>query len=190
MRRTAKVPRLVAPPPVVDAAGRRRSRADLRGAEPDRQYGGKPAIEDISLDIGRNRITALIGPSGCGKSTMIRCFNRMNDLIPQRDGRAARSSTTGRTSTRADVDPVEVRKLIGMVFQKPNPFPKSIYDNIAFGPRVIGMKGSMDGIVERALRRAALWDEVKDRLKDNAYRSRAASSSASASRAASRSSRT
>jgi phosphate transport system ATP-binding protein len=131
-------------------------------------YGGAPAISDISFDIGRNRITALIGPSGCGKSTMIRCFNRMNDLIP-----AANVTGSivyhGQDLYGPNVDPVEVRKLIGMVFQKPNPFPKSIYDNIAFGPRVIGMKGNMDGIVERALRRAALWDEVKDRLKDNAY---------------------
>ena len=93
----------------------------------------------------------------------------MNDLDPGARRSRARSSTTGRTSTAPEVDPVEVRKLIGMVFQKPNPFPKSIYDNIAFGPRVIGMKGNMDEIVERALRRAALWDEVKDRLKDNAY---------------------
>jgi phosphate transport system ATP-binding protein len=131
-------------------------------------YGGRPAIRNISLDIGRNRITALIGPSGCGKSTMIRCFNRMNDLIPVAtvDGSILYH---GHDLYGPDVDPVEVRKLIGMVFQKPNPFPKSIYDNIAFGPRVIGMKGSMDSIVERALQRAALLDEVKDRLKDNAY---------------------
>jgi phosphate transport system ATP-binding protein len=132
------------------------------------KYGDTPAIRKISLDIGRNRITALIGPSGCGKSTMIRCFNRMNDLIP-----VANVSGSilyhGQDLYAPEVDSVEVRKLIGMVFQKPNPFPKTIYDNIAFGPRVIGMKGSMDGIVERALRRAALWDEVKDRLKDNAY---------------------
>ncbi len=131
-------------------------------------YGGKPAIEDISFDIGRKRITSLIGPSGCGKSTMIRCFNRMNDLIPAASVSGA-IVYHGQDLYGPGVDPVEVRKLIGMVFQKPNPFPKSIYDNIAFGPRVIGMKGSMDGIVERALRRAALWDEVKDRLKENAY---------------------
>ena len=131
-------------------------------------YGGNPAVRNITLDIGRNRITALIGPSGCGKSTLIRCFNRMNDLIPSAtvDGSILYH---GQDLYGADVDPVEVRKLIGMVFQKPNPFPKSIYDNIAFGPRVIGMKGDMDGIVERALKRAALWDEVKDRLKENAY---------------------
>ena len=125
-------------------------------------------MRNITLDIGHNRITALIGPSGCGKSTLIRCFNRMNDLIPSAtvDGSILYH---GQDLYGAGVDPVEVRKLIGMVFQKPNPFPKSIYDNIAFGPRVIGMKGDMDGIVERALKRAALWDEVKDRLKENAY---------------------
>ena len=132
-------------------------------------YDGNPAVRNISLDIGHNRITALIGPSGCGKSTLIRCFNRMNDLIPAAtvDGSILYH---GQDLYGPRVDPVEVRKLIGMVFQKPNPFPKSIYDNIAFGPRVIGMKGDMDRIVERALQRAALWDEVKDRLKENAYR--------------------
>jgi phosphate transport system ATP-binding protein len=132
-------------------------------------YDGRPAIRDIELDIGRNRITALIGPSGCGKSTMIRCFNRMNDLISgaQVDGSILYH---GQDLYGPNVDPVEVRKLIGMVFQKPNPFPKSIHDNVAFGPRVIGMEGNIDAIVERALKRAALWDEVKDRLKENAYR--------------------
>jgi phosphate transport system ATP-binding protein len=131
-------------------------------------YNGAAAIERVDLDIGRNRITALIGPSGCGKSTLIRCFNRMNDLIPAASVKGS-ILYHGQDLYGPGVDPVEVRKLIGMVFQKPNPFPKSIYDNIAFGPRVVGMEGSMDGIVERALRRAALWDEVKDRLKDNAY---------------------
>jgi phosphate transport system ATP-binding protein len=131
-------------------------------------YAGAAAIRSIDLDVGRNRITALIGPSGCGKSTLIRCFNRMNDLIPAADVKGS-ILYHGQDLYGADIDPVEVRKLIGMVFQKPNPFPKSIYDNIAFGPRVVGIKGSMDGIVERALRRAALWDEVKDRLKENAY---------------------
>jgi phosphate transport system ATP-binding protein len=131
-------------------------------------YNGNPAVRNISLDVGHNRITALIGPSGCGKSTLIRCFNRMNDLVPTAtvDGSIFYH---GQDLYGGGIDPVEVRKLIGMVFQKPNPFPKSIYDNIAFGPRVIGMKGDMDGIVERALKRAALWAEVKDRLKDNAY---------------------
>jgi phosphate transport system ATP-binding protein len=132
-------------------------------------YDGNPAVRNITLDIGRNRITALIGPSGCGKSTLIRSFNRMNDLIPSATVEGS-ILYHGQDLYGAGVDPVEVRKLIGMVFQKPNPFPKSIYDNIAFGPRVIGMKGDMDRIVERALQRAALWNEVKDRLKENAYR--------------------
>jgi phosphate transport system ATP-binding protein len=131
-------------------------------------YNGNPAVRDISFDVFKHNITALIGPSGCGKSTLIRCFNRMNDLIPT----AAVEGTIlyhGEDLYGPEVDPVQARKLIGMVFQKPNPFPKSIYDNIAFGPRTLGMKGDMDEIVERALRRGALWDEVKDRLRDNAY---------------------
>jgi phosphate transport system ATP-binding protein len=131
-------------------------------------YSGKAAVRDVSFDIARNEITALIGPSGCGKSTLIRCLNRMNDLIPGAtvDGRVIYH---GQDLYAPQVDAVEVRKRIGMVFQKPNPFPKSIFDNIAFGPRVLGMKGKMEDIVERALTRAALWDEVKDRLKTNAF---------------------
>jgi phosphate transport system ATP-binding protein len=131
-------------------------------------YAGKPAIREVSFDIGKNEITALIGPSGCGKSTLIRCLNRMNDLIPTAtvEGQVLYH---GQDLYGTEVDAVEVRKLIGMVFQKPNPFPKSIYDNIAFGPRVLGMKGDMDEIVERALQHAAVWDEVKDRLKTNAF---------------------
>jgi phosphate transport system ATP-binding protein len=131
-------------------------------------YGAKPAVRDVTFDIGRNEITALIGASGCGKSTLIRCLNRMNDLIPSArvEGEVIYH---GQDLYGREVDAVEVRKRIGMVFQKPNPFPKSIYDNIAFGPRVLGMKGSMDEIVERALNHAALWDEVKDRLKTNAF---------------------
>jgi phosphate transport system ATP-binding protein len=131
-------------------------------------YADKPAVRDVTFDIARNEITALIGPSGCGKSTLIRCLNRMNDLIPSAsvEGRVLYH---GQDLYGPEVDAVEVRKRIGMVFQKPNPFPKSIYDNIAFGPRVLGMKGSMDEIVERALEKAALWDEVKDRLKTNAF---------------------
>ena len=131
-------------------------------------YGDKPAVRDISFDVYKNHITALIGPSGCGKSTLIRCLNRMNDLIPA----AVVSGQIlyhGEDLYGPHVDPVQARKRIGMVFQKPNPFPKSIYDNIAFGPRVLGMKGDMDEIVEKALRRGALWDEVKDRLKTNAF---------------------
>ena len=131
-------------------------------------YGGQTAVKGISFDIFKNDVTALIGPSGCGKSTLLRCLNRMNDLIPS----ASVGGTIlyhGQDLYAPKVDPVQVRKMIGMVFQKPNPFPKSIYDNIAFGPRVLGMKGNMDEIVERALRRGALWDEVKDRLKENAF---------------------
>ncbi|MSX01555.1 MAG: phosphate ABC transporter ATP-binding protein [Actinobacteria bacterium] len=131
-------------------------------------YGSSPAVLDVSLRIAEKEITAFIGPSGCGKSTIIRCFNRMNDLIP-----AARVEGMvryhGLDLYGDDIDSVQVRKRIGMVFQKPNPFPKSIYDNIAFGPKVLGMSGSMDEIVEQALRRASLWDDVKDRLKDNAF---------------------
>jgi phosphate transport system ATP-binding protein len=131
-------------------------------------YDGIPAVADVSLDVYRNQITALIGPSGCGKSTLIRCLNRMNDLIP-----TARVEGSvlyhGQDLYDTAVDPVEVRKRIGMVFQKPNPFPKSIFDNVAFGPRVLGMKDDLHARVERALRRAALWDEVKDRLGANAY---------------------
>jgi phosphate transport system ATP-binding protein len=131
-------------------------------------YGDKRAVHDVTFDIARQEITALIGPSGCGKSTLIRCLNRMNDLIPSAkvEGTVAYH---GQDLYGPDVDAVEVRKRIGMVFQKPNPFPKSIYDNIAFGPRVLGVKGDMDEIVERALRHAAVWDEVKDRLKTNAF---------------------
>jgi phosphate transport system ATP-binding protein len=130
-------------------------------------YSGKVALSDVTLAIPENTVTAFIGPSGCGKSTFIRCFNRMNDLVPgaKVEGRI---EYHGRDLYGAGVDPVEVRRRIGMVFQKPNPFPKSIYDNIAFAPRVLGMKKGLDERVEGALRRAALWDEVKDRLKDNA----------------------
>jgi phosphate transport system ATP-binding protein len=130
-------------------------------------YGSNVAIRDVTLDVHRNAITAFIGPSGCGKSTLIRCFNRMNDLIPS-------AQVTGDVLYRgrdlyADkVDPVEVRRRIGMVFQKPNPFPKSIYDNVAFAPRVLGMKDGLGDRVEQALRNAALWEEVKDRLKESA----------------------
>jgi phosphate transport system ATP-binding protein len=131
-------------------------------------YGDHRAVTDINVKLLRNRITALIGPSGCGKSTFIRCLNRMNDLIPTArvEGEVIYHDQDLYDSR---IDPVQVRKRIGMVFQKPNPFPKSIYDNIAFGPRVVGMKGDMDELVENALRRAALWDDVKDRLKTNAF---------------------
>jgi phosphate transport system ATP-binding protein len=131
-------------------------------------YSGVPAVRDIRMNISKHEITAMIGPSGCGKSTLIRCLNRMNDLVPGAEVRG-KVLYHGEDLYGPKVDPVQVRKFIGMVFQKPNPFPKSVYDNIAFGPRVLKMKGDMDEIVERALRRGALWDEVKDRLGDNAF---------------------
>jgi phosphate transport system ATP-binding protein len=130
-------------------------------------YGSFRAVRDVSFDVHKNEIMALIGPSGCGKTTVLRCYNRMNDLI--RDARV-----TGRITYRGvdlydeRVDPVEVRRRIGMVFQKPNPFPKSIYDNVAYGPRVAGQKKGLDDIVENSLRKAALWEEVNDRLNDSA----------------------
>jgi phosphate transport system ATP-binding protein len=131
-------------------------------------YGGVPAIEGIDLDVAARQITALIGPSGCGKSTLLRCFNRMNDLIPT-------AKVNGNITFHGvdlygpKVDPVEVRRRVGMVFQKPNPFPKSIFDNIAFGPRLNGKRRDLSDIVERALQRAVLWDEVKDKLKESAF---------------------
>ena len=130
-------------------------------------YSGKPAVKGITMDVAKNEVTAIIGPSGCGKSTFIRCFNRMNDLIP---GASVEGELLyhGLDLYGPKVDPVEVRKRIGMVFQKPNPFPKSIFDNVAFGPRVLGLKDDLSGRVERALQHAALWDEVKHRLKASA----------------------
>ncbi|MDQ3656608.1 MAG: phosphate ABC transporter ATP-binding protein PstB [Chloroflexota bacterium] len=129
-------------------------------------YGDFHAVSDVSFDVPRNRITALIGPSGCGKSTVIRCINRMNDLVP-----TARVEGSilyfGQEILAPKVDPVEVRRRIGMVFQKPNPFPKSIYDNVAWGAKINGFKGNMNEHVERCLRQAALWEEVKDKLKDS-----------------------
>jgi phosphate transport system ATP-binding protein len=130
-------------------------------------YSGNKALQEVSLEIYKNFVTAFIGPSGCGKSTFIRCFNRMNDLIPTA-GVEGTILYHGEDLYGPDVDPVEVRKRIGMVFQKPNPFPKSIYDNVAFGPRVLGMTDALDDRVEKALQQAALWDEVKDRLKAGA----------------------
>ena len=130
-------------------------------------YDTKKVVTDVNLDVARNRITAIIGPSGCGKSTLLRCFNRMNDLIPSArvEGQVL---FDGQDLYRPDVDPTEIRYLIGMVFQRPNPFPKSIYDNVAFGPKINGFKGDIEEVVVRSLRRAALWDEVKDRLKASA----------------------
>jgi len=131
-------------------------------------YGDFHAVKDVSMGIRKNEITALIGPSGCGKSTVLRCFNRMNDLIE-----IARVSGSieyhGVDLYGPEVDPVQVRRHIGMVFQKPNPFPKSIYDNVSFGPKIAGFDGDMDQLVEESLTRAALWDEVKDKLDGSAY---------------------
>src|SRR5207237_227711 len=133
----------------------------------DVSYSGKVAIRDVNMDVHSNLVTAFIGPSGCGKTTLLRSLNRLNDLIP---GAVVEGSVRyrGEDLYGADVDAVEVRRRIGMVFQRPNPFPKSIYDNVAYGPRVLGMRKGLDERVEKALRGAALWDEVKDRLKKSA----------------------
>jgi len=130
-------------------------------------YGETRALKYVSLSIPDRKVVAFIGPSGCGKSTLLRCFNRMNDLIPdvKIEGEAL---FQGRNLYGAGVDAVDVRRRIGMVFQKPNPFPKSIYDNVVFGPKINGYKGDFRELVERSLRQAALWDEVKDRLESNA----------------------
>jgi phosphate transport system ATP-binding protein len=129
-------------------------------------YGSFRAVRNVDISIARQRITALIGPSGCGKSTLIRTMNRMNDLVPsyRTEGRVL---FDGQDLFARGVDPVAVRRRVGMVFQKPNPFPKSVYENVAFGPRINGYKGNMDELVERSLRRAALWDDVKDKLKQS-----------------------
>ena len=130
-------------------------------------YGDFRAVRDVTLPIRGNEITALIGPSGCGKTTVLRCLNRMNDLVP--DARIEGGVRYhGVDLYGDDVDPVEVRRRIGMVFQKPNPFPKSIEDNVLFGPRIAGFRGDAAELVEQSLRRAALWDEVKDKLKQSA----------------------
>jgi len=129
-------------------------------------YGSFRAVRDVDLEIAKQRITALIGPSGCGKSTLIRTVNRMNDLVP-----SYRTEGTilldGQDLFAREVDPVAVRRRVGMVFQKPNPFPKSVWENVAFGPRINGYKGNLDELVEHSLRRAALWDDVKDKLKQS-----------------------
>lgn len=129
-------------------------------------YGDTNALKGITMQMRPNLVTAFIGPSGCGKSTLLRCFNRMNELIPDthHEGNVLLDG-----QDVYQLDPVALRRVVGMVFQKPNPFPKSIYQNIAWGAKANGYKGNMEGLVERCLRRAALWDEVKDRLKDNAY---------------------
>ena len=137
---------------------------DVRGLTV--RYDGVAAVRDVTLQVREREVTAFIGPSGCGKSTILRSFNRMNDLVP---GASVEGSVLyhGADLYGTGVDPVEVRRRIGMVFQKPNPFPKSIRDNVAFGPRVLGFKDDLDERVERALRHAALWDEVKDKLKES-----------------------
>ena len=130
-------------------------------------YGDTGAVRDVTIRVPTRQVVAFIGPSGCGKSTLLRCFNRMNDLVPS--ARIQGSVLFRGTDLYGDgVDPVEVRRRIGMVFQKPNPFPKSIYENVAFGPLINGYRGNMDELVERSLVQAALWDEVKDRLEDSA----------------------
>ena len=130
-------------------------------------YDDAEAVKEVTLGIPDRKVVAFIGPSGCGKSTLLRCFNRMNDLIP--NARVAGEALYhGNNLYGPGVDPVDVRRRIGMVFQKPNPFPKSIYDNVAFGPRINGFRGNMDELVEKSLRQAALWDEVKDRLDSSA----------------------
>jgi phosphate transport system ATP-binding protein len=153
------------PPPRSPTAARREVVFDVQAVGVS--YDGNLALRDVSMPIHARQVTAIIGPSGCGKSTFIRVFNHMNDLIP---GAKVHGKVLyhGEDLYGREVDSVEVRKQIGMVFQKPNPFPKSIYDNVAFGPRVLGWKKGLDDRVEQALKRAALWDEVKDRLKRNA----------------------
>jgi len=149
----------------IDAGGRAPA---LEAKDVSVFYGAKEAVRRVSLVVPANKVVALIGPSGCGKSTLLRCFNRMNDLVV-----GARVEGEVRFHAKnlydPDVDPVEVRRRIGMVFQKPNPFPKSIYENTAFGPKINGFRGDLDALVEESLRRAALWDEVEDRLNESAY---------------------
>ena len=131
-------------------------------------YGSFKAVTDVSMDVQANKVTALIGPSGCGKSTYIRCLNRMHEVIP--GARAEGGVSLGGQDIYAkDSDPVVIRRRVGMVFQKPNPFSKSIYDNVAWGAKINGFRGDLDELVERSLRQAALWDEVKDRLKESGY---------------------
>ena len=139
----------------------------LRARDLNLWYGSFRALKDINIAITRNRVTALIGPSGCGKSTLLRCFDRMNELLP---GVRVQGEVTfnGQDLYAPGVDPTELRSRIGMVFQKPNPFPKSIFENVAFGLRINGFAGNLQEAVERSLRRAAIWDEVKDRLNKSA----------------------
>ena len=173
----APAPGVVAPgqPPGIRIAARPERGVAAEAPEPEAVielrdvscwYGSFRAVRNVDIRIARQRITALIGPSGCGKSTLLRTMNRMNDLVPgyRTEGRVL---FEGQDLFAAGVDPVAVRRRVGMVFQKPNPFPKSVYDNVAFGPRINGYKGNLDELVERSLRRAALWDDVKDKLKQS-----------------------
>ena len=174
---TEDPPRLIERPSVTDGEGSLEPGMPALATERDVvfrsrdvnvYYGAFRAVRDVTFDVPKNEIIALIGPSGCGKSTVLRCYNRMNDLI--KDARVTGSITYRGTDLYDErVDPVEVRRRIGMVFQKPNPFPKSIYDNVAYGPRVAGQKKGLDELVENSLRKAALWEEVNDRLKDSAF---------------------
>jgi len=140
----------------------------LKAENIDIYYGSYRAVRDVSLNIPRNQVTAFIGPSGCGKSTILRCFNRLNDLV-HGFRLTGKISYHGQNLYDSDVDAVEVRKHIGMVFQKPNPFPKTIFDNVAYGARVNKFQGNLEELVETSLRRAALWDEVKDKLQANGF---------------------
>jgi len=162
---TTSEPDLVGTPPELEADVASRVVFDVRQLAV--YYGEFRAVRDVSLQVVEHEITAFIGPSGCGKSTVLRCFDRMNDLV---EGARVEGKVLYHGVDLYDprIDPVEVRKRIGMVFQKPNPFPKSIYDNVAYGPRLNGTRRDLDDVVERALRQAALWDEVKDRLKKSA----------------------
>lgn len=161
-----KVPGISASAFQADEANRTQNKSVLELRSLNISYGSFHAVKDVTLDIPEKAITAFIGPSGCGKSTVLRCINRMNDLIP-----SARVEGEifyhGQDVNARHVDPVEVRRRIGMVFQRPNPFPKSIYENVAWGARINGYKGNFDELVEASLTRAALWDEVKDKLKDS-----------------------
>jgi len=165
------LPETLAPAPEVGHLDRKRRDAEtvFHVNHLSFYYGDFQALRDVSIDIGRHEITSLIGPSGCGKSTFLRCLNRMNDLIPgiRVDGLV---QYHGQNLYEPAVDAIEVRRRIGMVFQKANPFPKSIYDNVAYGPRIHGVRGSeLEGVVEASLRQAALWEEVKGKLKQSAY---------------------
>ncbi len=151
-----------------DGAGLENAESIIEVEDVNIYYGNFKAISDVTMSIPENRITALIGPSGCGKSTLLKTFNRMNDLVDSArvEGKVL---FQGQNIYDSAVDPVAVRRRIGMVFQRPNPFPKSIYDNVAWGAKINGYKGNMDDLVERSLRHAALWDEVKDKLKDSGF---------------------